>query len=218
MSTTYRKIEWQDKDGLQKIADLHMELLHFGPFAKLGKEFVRDICYKVNMKDGLMKVELCEISGEPAGFVAYVNDSLKFHDLSLANNLFTVSLALFRSILRDPSRIVKLFRIARMMASRRSEVPDVACQMGEVVCIAAKPEFLTLKFIRQHKEKISKTLVRHALQDLKEMQVCKARMIVDEDNKAPLFLYHSMGARIEKHQMGGEGKMVAIFELNPPQN
>lgn len=218
MTATYKKIEWHDTVGLQKIADLHMELLHFGTFAQLGKEFVRDICYKVNMKEGLMKAELCEISGTAAGFVAYVGDSFKFHSISLAHNLFTVSAALFRSILQDPSRIGKLYRIARLMLSRRSEVADDAWPMGEVICIAAKPEFLTFKFIKQHKEKISKSLVEHALQDLKEMQVYKVRMIVDEDNKAPLFLYHSMGARFEKHKMGGESKMVAIFESNPCLN
>ena len=215
MAVTYRTIEWNDTDGLQIIADLHLELLNFGPFAQLGRDFIRDIAYKVNMKEGLMTTELCEFNGSPVGFVAYVSDSINFHRKSVAKYFPTISVALFRSILQEPSRFFKLFRIAKLMIARKSEVPEDDCQLGEVICVAAKPEFLTHEFIKKYKHKISKTLIEHAVNNLKQKDVSKVRMIVDEDNKAPLFLYHSMGARIEKLTQGGEKKLVAIFDLDP---
>ena len=67
---TLREIDPGDRQGLEQIATLHMELLDYGPMAGLGKRFVREICYQAHMQDEMLRVVLAEVNGEPAGFVA----------------------------------------------------------------------------------------------------------------------------------------------------
>ncbi len=39
------------------------------------------------------------------------------------------------------------------------------------------------------------------------------RMLVDADNKAPLFLYHKMGASFDDYQQAGEPMVQVWFDL-----
>src|SRR5262245_63770328 len=117
--------------------------------AKLGEEFVREVCYRVPMADGLLKLAVFEHQGEILGFVAYTDHSITFHRLALrAHWIYSVSMAI-GAIAKDPRRLPKLLRIARVVLSRRAEQETLTDPLGEVVCLAVRPEVLTATFARQ---------------------------------------------------------------------
>ncbi|MDJ0927462.1 MAG: GNAT family N-acetyltransferase [Gammaproteobacteria bacterium] len=191
-----------------------MELLDFGPMAALGPRFIREICYALHVKDGTLRVALYTVDDEPAGFVAYTNQSISFHRDSLRRHWPYTIWTLLVSLVQDPRRLIALIRALRTVGSRRSEQELAHDPLGEVVCVAVRPEFLTTKFVRRTGLRISEELIRYAAEKLRHMGVDKMRMIVDDDNRPVLFLYHRLGASFEDYEQAGEPKVHVWFDLN----
>lgn len=209
-----REIEIDNKQDLATIARLHMELLDFGPMAGLGAFFIREICYRIQLQDGLLRVALYEVDHQPAGFVAYTPRSITFHRSSLSNHWVYVGAVLTLSILRDPRRLLRLLRAVRVVFSRRAEQELEQDPLGEVVCIGVRPAFLTPAFVRRSGLRIGEELVRHAASYLQRAGIRKMRMIVDADNKVALFFYHRLGARLEPYEQAGEPQVHVWFDLH----
>ncbi len=214
VSRSLREISVEGRDDLDRIAEMHMELLDFGPMAGLGRRFIRDACYAMHMRDGLLHVTMCEVDGQPAGFVAFTDRSLSFHRQSLASHWLRTAWILLLCVLEDPRRLRALIRAVRVVFSRRGEKRLGQDPMGEVVCVAARPAYLTAKFTRQTGLRLSEELITHAARRLRDMGVREMRMLVDADNRAVLMLYHRLGARFEPYQQAGEPMVHVWFELD----
>lgn len=210
-----RAISPEDDAGLATVARLHMELLGFGPLAGLGEYAVREIGYRVNMADdGLLKVALYEVDGQPAGFVAYTHHSISFHRSSLRRHWRRVAVVLALAVLREPWRVPRLLRVARVIVSRRGEVRLGADPLGEVVAIAVRREYLAPAFVRRTGIRIPEELIAHAMAYLRRAGVREMRMLVDAFNKAALLMYHRLGARMEPYRQGGEPMVHVWFALD----
>jgi len=212
-SCVIRELAADNRGGLEKVAALHMELLDYGPMAGLGEWFIRDVCYAAPMEDDLLKVALYEVDGKPAGFVAYTAWSITFHRHALKRHWLRACWVLIASLVRNPSLLGGLLRALRVIASRRSEQKQGSDPSGEVVAIAVRPEYSSAKFVRRTARKVSEELVTHAAAYLQRCGVTDMRMLVDADNKAPLFLYHSLGASFEDYEQGGEPMVQVKFDL-----
>jgi SAM-dependent methyltransferase/ribosomal protein S18 acetylase RimI-like enzyme len=211
---TLREIDPRDRQGLEQIAGLHMELLDYGPMAGLGKRFVREICYQALMQDEMLRVVLAEVDGEPAGFVAYTAHSLSFHRSGLSKHFFRAGFETAWALLSRPSRIPRLIRSLRVLGSRRLEVERDDEDLGEVVCIAVRPQYLAPGFARRTRLRISEILVQHAARYLRRAGLARMRMLVDADNKAVLMLYHFLGAHFRDYSLGGEAMVEVAFDLD----
>ena len=202
-----------DISGLQKVAELHMELLDYGPIAGLGERFIRDIGYRMHIQDGVLRVLLYEVNGDPAGFVSYTADSFGFHRHSLASHLLRVSWSVFISIVSDLSRIPKLLRAIRVLLSRRDDLSGGEEALGEVVSIAVRPHYLRHAQAPSGR-RISEELVALAAGVLQQAGLTQMRMLVDADNKAVLFLYHRLGANFSDYRQAGEEMVQVMLELD----
>ena len=210
-----REIACNDREVMDRVADLHIELLGFGPMAALGRRFIRDACYVNNMLDGQLRVAVYEIDDEIGGFVAYTDRSISFHRSSLKKHWFKTGMTLLVSLLEDPRRIAALWRALAVLGSRRSEQERVGVDpMGEVVCIAVQPGYLKPEFRNESGSRPGDALVAYAAQRLKELGVDEMRMIVDTDNKAVLFMYRALGARFESYEQAGEPQVQVWFDVN----
>jgi hypothetical protein len=218
VSWSLREIAPGDRAGLDAVADLHMELLHYGPMAALGRQFVRDICYAALMRDDLLKVVLATVDGQPAGFVAYTPYSIGFHRGGLAKHWFQAGMVLAWSLLSRPARIPKLLRALKVLWSRRGETVLGSDPLGEVVCIAVRKPYLAATFIRKSGVRLSEFLIRHAQEKLATAGATKMRMIVDADQKPVLMLYHLMGAHFEPYEQAGEPRVHVWFDVGPPES
>ena len=212
---TIHPVTSKDEVDLRAVADLHMELLDFGPLAGLGPRFIREIGYRLHIDDGLLQVALCRVDGEPAGFVSYTSRSISFHRQSLGSHLFRVCWVLFLSLAADPRRLAKLLRALKVVASRRNEQRRGSDPMGEVVSIAVRREYLGKRYVDDKGQRISISLVDYARSRLREQGVDQMRMLVDADNKLALFMYHGLGARMEPYEQAGEPMVEVWFELGP---
>ena len=196
---------------------MHMELLDFGPMAALGKRFIREICYARQMATGVLRCAIYEVDGAPAGFVAYTARSITFHRESLRRHWLGVGWELTCAILSKPGRLLRLWRAVGVVGSRRDEQSRASDPLGEVVCLAVKPEFLTAKFIRATGLRVSEDLIRYAAGYLRRSGVSDLRMLVDDDNKSALFLYHRLGARFRNCVQGGTPTVEVSFDLESGQ-
>lgn len=202
-----------DGAGLEAIAELHMELLDYGPMAGLGRRFVREVCYRAHMDEGVLRVMLARIDGVAAGFVAVTPYSLSFHRSGLRQHAVLAGCETVRSIVSHPSRIPKLLRALRVLGSRRHEIERTEAVLGEVVCIAVRPQYLNARFQRESGLRLSQLLVQRAAQYLRRAGVEDMRMLVDADNRPVLMLYHLLGAHFKTYELGGEPMTEVWFDL-----
>ncbi|MEO1245989.1 MAG: class I SAM-dependent methyltransferase [Pseudomonadota bacterium] len=209
-----RNVSANDDEGLKAVSAMHMELLGFGPMAGLGRTFVQEVCYRNHMRSDLLWVTLAEVNGEVAGLVATTPYSSTFHrkglKLHLASTVWHTSLA----ILKSPVRLIRIFRSLKVLGSRREEIQRIASSVGEVVCVAVRPEFLTPAVTREIGGRLSQLLIQHAADSLNRFGVQSMRMLVDADNRPALMLYHLMGASFEACTVGGEPMTQVSFALD----
>ncbi len=205
------EITKDDPHGLDAIAEMHMELLEFGPMAGLGKRFVREICYRGLLSTGYFRVVSVSIDQRPAGFVAFTHKSKLFHEIGLRQSRLGLLKELGLALLTDPRRLGALIESIKVLQTRRAEPEKSSSADGEVICLAVRPEYLTGKFRREYKRRLSEELVVHAARELKQQGVEEMRMIVDDDNKAVLFLYHALGAEFEAFKLGDRPSVIASF-------
>lgn len=200
---------------MDTVANLHIELLGFGPMAGLGKRFIRNACYVNNMLDGQLKVAIYEIDEEAIGFVAYTDLSISFHRTSLRKHWLRTAMTLLFSLLEDPRRIGALVRALSVLRSRRGEAEAVGEDpMGEVVCVAVLPEYLKSDFRLKDGSRPGQSLIVYAANRLKDLGVSEMRMLVDADNKPVLFLYRALGASFEGYEQAGEPMVQVWFDVS----
>ena len=208
------EITYMDQRELGVVADLHIELLGFGPMAGLGQRFIKDACYVNNMRDGQLKVAIYDIDGDAAGFVAYTDRSISFHRTSLKKHWARTAFTLMLSLLENPKRLLALTRALAVLGSRRSEGEVVGSDpMGEVVCVAVQPKYLKAEYRLNSGSRPGESLIAYAAHRLTDLGVDEMRMLVDADNKAVLFLYRALGARFEQYEQAGEPMVQVWFDL-----
>ena len=203
-----------DSEDLKKVSAMHMQLLPWGPMAGLGETFVRKACYAMHMQAGMLRCAMYEVDGDPAGFVAYTDRSVGFHREGLRQHWLYAGMALAESLLRDPRRAAALVRALRVVASRRGEAEEHSDPLGEIVCLAAKPEYLTTDFVRSKGVRVSEELIVYAGQRLRAGGITRMRAHTDAFNKAVLFLYHRLGATFAPFQQAGEAMIAVWFDLD----
>lgn len=208
-----REVRAEDRTSLDAVADLHMELLGFGPMAGLGPRFIRDVCYATHMRDGTLSVTLCEVNETAAGFIAFTDRSIGFHRASLRKHWATAAFTLVVSLLQDPRRLASLYESLRVLLSRRGEARLGQDPMGEVVCVAVEPTFLKSAFVRRTGRRLSEELILHAARSLFARGVTEMRMLVDQDNRAVQLLYHRLGASFERYEYGARPTILVRFDL-----
>ena len=88
-----RNVSANDDSGLRTVAQLHMELLGFGPMSGLGETFVREICYRNHVRSDLLWLTVAEVDGKVAGLVAATPYSSTFHRHGLRHYFFSHGVA-----------------------------------------------------------------------------------------------------------------------------
>jgi ribosomal protein S18 acetylase RimI-like enzyme len=209
---TIRNVAASDAAGLRAVGKLHEELLPFGPIAALGADFLTVVAYRAPVRDGLLQLALAEVDGKPAGFVAYMADSERFHAEAMRKHLLLAGFQLGLAMLRDPRRLRAVPRILRVMRSRVDDGEDRGT-FGEVIGIGARPEYLTARFRKQSGRWLSRELVAWAADDLFKAGKGKLRMFVAAENTRTLLLYQLLGAEFERVEHGGEPTMAVTFGL-----
>jgi len=209
-----REVDPRNRPDVATVVKLHMRLLHFGPFAQFGELFLRRFCYTMLLANGLMRAALCEVDGRPAGFVAYTDRSITFHRSALRKHWLRAGVLVAASVLRNPRLLRPLLRVLRVMISRREEVSLAEDPLGELIAIGVLPHYCSPAFVRRSNRRIAEELVLYCAARLRRAGVEKMRMIVDDDNKAPLLLYHQLGARFESYEQAGKPQIHVWFDLN----
>lgn len=207
-----RTVGTEDDAGLRAVAELHTRILDFGPLAALGPDFLRTVCYRAPIRDGLLVVALAEVDGVPAGFAAYTADSAHFHARALRRHLLLAGSQALATLVREPHRARAVPRILRVMRSRMADHED-RTQFGEIISIGVSPEFTTAEFRRRTGHWLSRDLVSHAADQLYHNGRHQLRMFVAAENTHALLLYQFLGATFERVEHGGEPTVAVTFEL-----
>lgn len=208
-----RDLDPNNKKDVETVASLHLQLLDWGPMARLGKLFLEKFCYTVLLKDGLMKAALYEVEGQPAGFIAYTDKSITFHRFAIRNHLGYVIYLLILSIIRYPWVVARLQKVIYLMLSRRAEKELRKDLQAEVLAIGVLQEYRSPVFIRKTGLRISEQLIDHVASYFRSVGFKKMRLIVDADNRPALICYHNLGGRFEPYELAGVPSVLVWFEI-----
>lgn len=198
-----REVDPSKRADAALVAGLHLQLLGFGPMAGLGEIFLRDFCYTVLIREGLLRAAVYEVDGHAAGFIAYTDRSITFHRDALRSHPFQVGWVLLRSIAVDARMVKKIVRAVRVILSRRRETWIGADPLAEVVAIGVLPEFRSPMYMRRTGRKISRELILYAARWFRNRGLEQMRLVVDHDNLQTILFYHSLGGRIEPYEQAG---------------
>lgn len=208
-----REVDPSKRADAALVARLHMQLLDFGPMAGLGEVFLRDFCYTVLIREGLLRAAVCEADGQAAGFIAYTDRSITFHRDALRKHPFQVGWVLMRSIALDARMFTKIVRALRVIYSRSRETRIGTDPLAEVVAIGVLPEYRSTQFVRRTGRRISHELIRHAARWFRDRGLERMRLVVDADNLQTVLFYHSLGARVEPYEQAGVPAIHVWFDL-----
>jgi ribosomal protein S18 acetylase RimI-like enzyme len=218
VSHRIREIDPSERHDVATIARMHLKLLWWGPIAQLGELFLRQVCYTILVRKGLMRGALFEVHGKPAGFIAYTDRSITFHRTAIGQHLFYAAYWTLVSVIRDPWIVLRLWGALRLMFSRWKEKEVREDPLAEIVAMGVLPEYRTPAFNRRTGLRISEELVKHAAKYFREVGISKIRMIVDSDNKPALLFYHSLGCSLDKYQHSGRDSVQCWLNLDREPN
>lgn len=208
-----REITASDAEGLDRVTELHMELLGFGPMAQFGGRVIRETIYAIALKHDVLKVVIAEVDGQPAGFIAYTTKRQVFHSELLRKNPLRVAWVMLLALLEQPRRLRHIPRAFKVVFSR-SEVPEALAEIkSEVVCFGVRPAYLTPDFVRKTSLRVGLQLLDYAFADLRQNGCAETVMIADADNSKVLFFYQSLGAELTPCVFGGVPSYIIRFAL-----
>ncbi len=207
-----RELAHGDERGLRAVAEIHEQLIDFGPLAALGRDFLRVVGYRMPMRDGLLVVALAEVDGRPAGFAAYTADSAAFHARAIRRHWLLAGWRMVVALVSDPRRLRAVPRIVRVMRSRVTDEEDRE-RFGEIIGLAVRPEYVSAEFRKRTGRWLSGELVQHAADNLCRSGCSRLRMFVAAENTRTLLLYQFLGARFERLAHGGEPTVAVTFDL-----
>jgi ribosomal protein S18 acetylase RimI-like enzyme len=202
-----------DARRVADVARLHRQLLDFGPMARLGERFLRDFCYTVLVRQGLMDVTLCEVNGQPAGFVAFTAKSITFHREAMARNFMQVAWLGLISVAHETRPLSRLRDAVLLMRSRRLEAQEARDPLAELIAIAVLPEFTRPEFMRATGLRVSELLLLHCAERFRAQGLDRMRMVVDRSNPAALLFYQALGAQLEPYERGGRPSFQVWLDL-----
>ena len=206
-------IDFTNKADIEAIVDLHLSLLNWGPLARMGRLFLREICYDLMIKDNLMRAAMMKIDDTPAGFIVYTKDSLNFYSRAISNHFVYMSFIMLISFIRNPVILVRTIKSIWLIISRWHEKKMGQEYSAEIIAIGVKQEYRDHRFIRQTGLRISHELILHAVDYFKSYGFKKMRLVVDAFNKEALFFYVSLGGTFETFKRHGEPMYQIWFDL-----
>lgn len=207
------EITASDAEGLDRVTELHMELLGFGPMAQFGGRVIRETIYAIALKYDVLKVVIAEVDGQPAEFIAYTTKRQVFHSELLRKNPLRVAWVMLLALLEQPRRLRHIPRAFKVVFSR-SEVPEALAEIkSEVVCFGVRPAYLTPDFVRKTSLRVGLQLLDYAFADLRQNGCAETVMIADADNSKVLFFYQSLGAELTPCVFGGVPSYIIRFAL-----
>jgi len=208
-----REVDADDSRTIGHVARLHIELLGFGPLAAFGPRLVREFGYRLPMKNGLLELAVYEAEGDIGGFVAYTADPDALHSTAVGRSWPRLTVLMLASLIESPRRLHDLARAVRIWRSRAPEPEGGTRGLGEIAAIAARPEYVGIQFVRQHKLRVSEVLLDHAIAAFRRQKLTRLRGLLHADNPAPQLMYGRRGARFRHFEQAGVGMVDAILDL-----
>lgn len=213
-SCRIREVGIHDRKEIAEVARLHMQLLPFGPMSGLGETFVREIGYAAPVRDGRLRIAVCEVDHEIAGYIAFTEKALEYQTKTIRDHWGSVLRILAGFLLRHPHRLGNVWRAAKAATAHRYESETADSLRGEIAASAVSPEYCTAVFYRRMRVRISEELVKYAAASLRRAGMRRLRAFIDADNRAVFMIYHRLGAQFENLQFGGVPTVRVSFDLD----
>lgn len=198
---------------METLAALHEETLPFGPVAQLGRRFLREVCYRALLLDGLMEAAIAEVDGKPAGFIAFTTRSITFHRAGLKRHWLLSGMVLATSLAQQPSLAKRVLPVVRLMASRRAEKERESDPLAELTAIGVKEEYRGAIRTDHSVRRVADELVKHAAVRFESAGFTTFRAVVDADNRATLLFYGGYGADSEPTDRGGRRSVLFTIPI-----
>lgn len=193
-------------------AALHRRLLTEG-VARLGDRFLERFMYGTLVADHTIRAFVCQVDGDPAGFITYTDDGWAFARAMVRRHPVRLPLALVDAIVHEPRTLAGLAHLrhdARNRAVPPSHDPDAP---AEVLAVGVLPEYGNPAFVRAAKGRVSTRLYTEMAQDLRSRGHRSFHALFERDNGPAASLYRMMGGAV-RDVRPGHPVLLAHVELD----
>jgi hypothetical protein len=210
-------VDPRNRTGVAAAAKLHRELFaDTGFVAQLGDRLLRQFCYGVLIRDGLMGAAIFEVDGQPAGLAAYTLDSKAVHQAVTGRYLGLVVRQSLVSLLSEPRILLGLPAAARLLLERRRERIEGNAPVAELLAIGVLPPYRAPAFIRQTGLRVADRLLARGLAYFRQAGVREARGVVLAGSPALAF-FRMRASRIEPFRGAVKPSYQVWFDVEKPR-
>lgn len=187
------KLNYQDKETILSICQLHQSLIPTSPVAMLGLKFLKQFYYPQLTKNNLLFCEYYKYDQKIVGFITYTTEPEKFVKIGIKKSFFNFIFALTASIFEDYRRFIYLLKGSQLEKAHHN------CDTGEaaVVSFGVLPYYRSREFTKKSKLYISNDLFANAMDSLNKLGFRKLRMIVEPNNIEALLFYQQFNSVVE---------------------
>ena len=114
---TIRAVGADESRILERVAQLHVELLGFGPLAVFGPRLVREFGYRLPIQTGLLQLSIYEAAGDIGGFIAITTTPESLYRDAVRQHWPRLAMLMAASLLESPRRLRDLARALRIWHS-----------------------------------------------------------------------------------------------------
>ncbi len=175
-------------------AELYEHLFDESPVVGLGRRFLTEFFFTDLVRDGLIRTILYLRDGNAVGMVTYTAYPASFMAQGARNHPLRVMRALLAAVLAKPSRVRVLVRSFMFGRTRARHVNE---KTGELLTFGVRHDFSRL-VDEDSGQRLPNLLFDQALWYFKDRGFDRVEWNHRGHDAAPLVLYRSYGARIEK--------------------
>jgi ribosomal protein S18 acetylase RimI-like enzyme len=186
-------------DDLSQIVDVHLASFDGFFLSSLGPGFLMTF-YQDFLLDENGCCIVCDEDGRTVGFVVGVVNPAQYFRRTFRKRFIPLALGTLKSILKDPTLIIKLLNRAITYPDKSPEKDDVALLSS----IAVLPEY--------HNKRIGEKLVVEFIREMKNKGASEVTLTTDKlNNERVIRFYQKMGFKIDRAFKSYEGREMYDF-------
>src|SRR3989338_1089192 len=143
----------------------------------MGEEFLGEVYYTTLLKDNGTFCLGYRWQGDLAGFICSTSNAAILSRKLTTSNLFRFPIIAGKILLRNPKRIGVFWGLVRFVLEESSA--EAKMVKAQLLSFAIDERFRSVEFFKKHSIKIANELFYAAVEQLKQRQVTKFKVITD---------------------------------------
>ena len=195
------KLSPNDKEGIEKVASMHRQVLPWSVLSVFGIEFLM-MYYQNALKSGSLCCLVHKEKREIVGFITFSKDSSKVLFEILKKRFFLFITLLSKSLLKNPKKIKTALSSAYFVLATQGKIlPSIN---AEIMAFAVLPDF--------RRKNIGSHLFKAASKSLKDFGAKNFKVQTEQENTPANKFYSGHGCVLAENRFWFLGSRLNVYK------